>query len=306
METEKEIDRKPALKANRPLIVLVIVFSVGIALTLILQEELFHPLNKARTEEKAGNYAKAVELYSDGIRQSNYKNDPRLYLGRGRCQTKLKNLKEAISDFDQALTLAANNSTWNWKSRRYGHSLLFDIWYEKGWAHWKNGEPQIAVDLYNKALSEQKDAHVLYDRALAYKDLKMTDKEEADLNETIRLEPGFESPWHERALLMYNKGRKEKALADLGEAIRLNSCPAAYFDRAVIEKDSGQFDTALADFSAAIKADPNMERAYHMRALIEFDQGKIDQAKADISKAESLDPACSSLPDDKRRILAGK
>ncbi len=85
------------------------------------------------------------------------------------------------------------------------------------------------------------------------------------------------------------KGDDDKAIADLGEVIRLTPQDArAYINRGSARAQKGDFDKAIADFNDAVRLAPNESDAYFYRGLALFCRGKYDAAVTDFSEAQRL------------------
>lgn len=89
-------------------------------------------------------------------------------------------------------------------------------------------------------------------------------------------------------------GKKEQALADLTEAIRLDpKFVLAYLVRGGMLADTNELDQALADFNQAVKLDPADASVYYLRANVWLRRREFDNALADLSEAIRLKPTAS-------------
>lgn len=103
-----------------------------------------------------------------------------------------------------------------------------------------------------------------------------------------------------RALAFQRQGERDRAMADLSEAIRLNPDDSlVYSDRGVLWRDKGDVDHAIDDFTAAIARDPlprsdiggrGHVNVYANRGLAYWAKGDIDHALADFDAALARDP----------------
>jgi tetratricopeptide (TPR) repeat protein len=103
-----------------------------------------------------------------------------------------------------------------------------------------------------------------------------------------------------RGLAWRLKGDRQRAIADIGEAIRLNPNDAlAYNDRAFIWRELGEIDNAIADLTEAIHINPmprsdsggpGYVNAYSNRGLALHMKGDYERALADYDAAIKLDP----------------
>jgi len=89
----------------------------------------------------------------------------------------------------------------------------------------------------------------------------------------------------------YGIGEMRKAIADYGEAIKLDAnSPATYLRRGNASLADGQTDSAVADFTEAIGIDPELTDAYINRAKLREDLGEFDKALEDYAEAVRLKP----------------
>jgi tetratricopeptide (TPR) repeat protein len=94
-----------------------------------------------------------------------------------------------------------------------------------------------------------------------------------------------------RGLAYKAMGDLDRAIADFGEAIRLDpNYVLAYFDRGAIWKLKGDLDRAMYDFDQAIRLEPNYALAHQARGAIWRLKGDTDRAIADLDEAIRLKP----------------
>jgi tetratricopeptide (TPR) repeat protein len=103
-----------------------------------------------------------------------------------------------------------------------------------------------------------------------------------------------------RGLAWRIKGDRQRAIADMGEAIRLNPNDAlAYNNRAFVWRELGEVDNAIADLTEAIRINPTPRsddgdtgfvNAYSNRGLAFHVKGDYERALADYDAAIKLDP----------------
>lgn len=96
---------------------------------------------------------------------------------------------------------------------------------------------------------------------------------------------------HRRALNAFNQGELERALADLNEAMRINSHYTPAYDlRGQLFMAKKDFTAAIADFDKAIAQDDSVAGVFHQRALAHQGSRDYRQALKDFDKAIALEP----------------
>jgi tetratricopeptide (TPR) repeat protein len=104
---------------------------------------------------------------------------------------------------------------------------------------------------------------------------------------------GTYSLYHAYFNRAYEYGEKrdyEHALADYGEAIRLEPQAIVYHKRGDIYREIRDYERAIADYDAAIRLDPADAKACRDRGLAKRAKGDFAAANADTEKAGRLDP----------------
>ena len=97
----------------------------------------------------------------------------------------------------------------------------------------------------------------------------------ADLNEAIRLDSKVSSYYGARGAVYANLGEMDKALADLNEAIRLDAKNAEVFmNRSHIYGVQGDMNRAIRDLDQAIRLDPKLAEAYAQRSWWRQEQAR--------------------------------
>jgi tetratricopeptide (TPR) repeat protein len=90
------------------------------------------------------------------------------------------------------------------------------------------------------------------------------------------------------------EGEPERALRDLGDALRLQQNPNWFRARAAVYDELDETDRALLDLGDAIRLDPKAALNYTQRAVLYKSLREYDKAIADYSSAIRLDPASSA------------
>ena len=84
-------------------------------------------------------------------------------------------------------------------------------------------------------------------------------------------------------------GKHDNAIADYGEAIRLEpDYAAAYYNRGNAKYALGRYDDAIADHDEAIRLKPDYAGAYYNRGVAKYALGLKDEARKDFETALKL------------------
>ncbi|HEX6830303.1 MAG TPA: tetratricopeptide repeat protein [Methyloceanibacter sp.] len=98
-----------------------------------------------------------------------------------------------------------------------------------------------------------------------------------------------------RGLGNANLGDNDSAIADLGQALRLDPRNAiAYNNRGFTYNNKGEYDRAIADLDQAIALNPENDTAYNNRGFGYNSKGEYDRAIADLDRALRLNPQNAS------------
>jgi tetratricopeptide (TPR) repeat protein len=112
----------------------------------------------------------------------------------------------------------------------------------------------------------------------------------ADAGEAIKLDPKNGKYWLERGISRGGKGDLDGALDDFNHAVQFAPENAdALRIRAAMKGRMKDFDGAIEDFGVAVRISPKFSRAYGDRGDTYRQMGKIDLALADYNRALELD-----------------
>ncbi len=257
-----------------------------------------------------GDYAKAIEAYSEAIRAN--PQDALAYRERGLAHRRLHEYDQAIGDYSEAIRLEPKDAVAynNRAAARYlkgdadgaiadatralGLEPRYPLAYKnRGLAHAAKGNYEKAVEDYTEAIHiDPKDAVAYRSRASAYRHLRDYDKALADCNEAIRIDPKDAVAYNNRAVVWYAQGNLAKAIADCDEAIRLEpKYSLAYKNRGLFYARKGDYEQAIADFSEVIRRNPKDAEAYALRGKAYRKKGDAEKADADEREARRLKPS---------------
>jgi len=95
---------------------------------------------------------------------------------------------------------------------------------------------------------------------------------------------------HQRGDTLDYIGRHDEAIADYTAALKLRSKASIYADRGIAYFSKGDDEHALADFGEAIKLDANSSEAYMGRGRLRFARGNFTASVPDFQAAARLKP----------------
>ncbi|MCG9889945.1 MAG: tetratricopeptide repeat protein [Thermosynechococcaceae cyanobacterium MS004] len=113
----------------------------------------------------------------------------------------------------------------------------------------------------------------------------------ADLGQAIRLDPKSAVAYRNRGFVRNELGDKQGAIADYGQAIRVDPKNAVtYANRGNVRRALGDKQGAIADLDQAIRLDPKFAVAYNNRGFFRNELGDKQGAIADYDQAIRLNP----------------
>lgn len=129
------------------------------------------------------------------------------------------------------------------------------------------------------------------ERGLAFDRMGDRERAIAELNEAIRLDPKCARAYPHRGLAQFRKKEYDQAIADFTEALRFDpKSVITLVDRGAAYSKKGDFDRAIADCAAALQLDPKSSLAYAQRGCAYKGKGDYDHAIADCTEAIRFDP----------------
>jgi tetratricopeptide (TPR) repeat protein len=135
------------------------------------------------------------------------------------------------------------------------------------------------------------DALALAHRGRAWHEQREYQKALADLSEAIRLDSD-RSAWYSNRGMVYERlGEYDRAISDYGEALRRDPLDAqSYNNRGLAYRAKKDNIQAINDFSQAIRLDSSLADAYFNRGNVYKARKEIGQAISDYNEAVRLDP----------------
>lgn len=238
----------------------------------------------ASAEMAQGKFEQAVNKYSFALGLPVWTTSYRvkLLIDRGKARGQLDQIDAAISDFNEALSLQANN---------------IDAIAFRAYANLTRNKFAEAINDYNLALTIMPDnLNLLFWRARSLESDLQFDKAIADFDRVTKRAPHFfDAIQHES----YNLARlgKTKEAVDVVSRLSIDKvyAPEAYIARANLYDMAGGFEQAIADYETAIRLNPNLAITYQQRGMAYLGHDMQKEAIADFNKAIELEPANASF-----------
>lgn len=148
------------------------------------------------------------------------------------------------------------------------------------------GSMDSALVMLDRSLAEDATPAKLQQRALVLKALDRKEEALRDLDEALRLDPALVSALRERAELKAAKGDTAGARADLDRALdQAPDDPVTWNSSGYLHALSGDHVSAIKDYDKAIKLNPNYSYAFNNRGWSRFLAGDTARALKDIRLA---------------------
>jgi len=191
---------------------------------------------------KSGDYARAVAMYADTLKQN--PKHIRARLNRVSCYLGLNQALEAKEDADVLLSLAPQLKVAIF-ARGDAYTRL---------AEWEAAKEDLLVVLedaphHYKALTKLAACYLALDRP---------ERAEGPINEALRLAPDFAEAWYQRGLLYLMWEKKETALSDFEAAIRADGNHLLAREMAArLHHKLDNLEQAMAGWRGVLALDPN-------------------------------------------------
>jgi tetratricopeptide (TPR) repeat protein len=167
-----------------------------------------------------------------------------------------------------------------------GLSSCMALWPLPATAH---DSPEKLVNRYTALIAEHGPTPLLlHRRAAEYRVLGELEKAAVDLEQAIKLRPGFLSAWTELSRIYLAQGKTREALATVNKALgmipREEDRPEHYMIRAEIHRVAGHYESALADCDRAFQRDVNDLDWFVIRSQLQVRLGRREAAAAGLKE----------------------
>ncbi len=204
-------------------------------------------LNLGRYYREQNNFAKALETYSDGIK--NEPGYPKLYSNRGKIYFDQGKFDMAISDFNKSLSINNRNLT-ALVNRAAAYGMQ---------------------EKYNKALTDlsrvlkiaPKNKNALSNRGLVYIRLGMYEKSIEDYLKLTERDPNNPDIYNSIGLSYHRLKKHQQAITNFNRAITLDNSKGVYYmNRSLAFNSTGNNINALKDAQKAQQLGQNVNQNY--------------------------------------------
>ena len=271
------------------------------------------PVEEAAAQLMRGDVSKAVEAYSQALKDTGLANDRRATIlnDRGVANVRLGETKLALEDYNRAIELfpeypVAYNNRGNLLLAlgQYGEAMKdFDraivlapgyaaAYSNRANARIKAGKTREAILDFTKAIELMpSSAPPLSGRGLAYLSAGKPHAAIRDFSRAVNADARFASAYRNRAEARMALGQREEAIEDLSRAVAFDAGNSElYIVRGYAYLLDGNMASAIKDFTRAIELDAKSSAAYEGRGLANGLAEAADEAYADLNRAIELDP----------------
>ncbi len=208
-----------------------------------------------------------------GILDLNY-----IYLLRGDSRINNRDLKGALDDFNQAITMTPK------------FKFAGSAYFGRGHVYEEMGDLKSAMRDYDSTIAlNPKVAEAYNSRGWLYFNAGDVKSAMQEYNTAISLKPDYAEAYNNRGWAYNNTGNLPAALQDYDKAIALAPLfEKPYFNRAAIKATSGDFPAALRDYDHLVDLYPNDNGAYYYRGLVRMNMRNNTGACEDWKRSSEL------------------
>jgi tetratricopeptide (TPR) repeat protein len=261
-----------------------------------------------------GAYDKAIASYDEALTAPDIADfiQASIYSDRGVAKWRLKQVKEAIDDFNKSIQLAPDNATvYNNRGnalmdlghpeeavKDFDRAITLSPNYgaprnNRGNARMQLAQYDLAFQDFRKAVELMPQDAVPYNgRGKAHEELKRYHAAVRDFTRAITINPKYAAAFENRADAYLEIGDFKEAADDATQVLTLEP-DDPHTDllllRARAYEGDKKYNQAVDDLNKVIEASPNLVDAYIERGIIYTQVRRFDDAIADFGKAIELD-----------------
>lgn len=161
--------------------------------------------------------------------------------------------------------------------------------YNDGLTSMTGGDAETAVFLFTKSLESKPGFDkALYNRAIAFTQLKKYNEASTDINSVLQVNPKNADAHFAKAMLFYYQGMKDSTNKALDNCLTITKHPEAFYYKGLLAYQIADYDEAIKNYSGAIEAKADYAYAYNDRASAKRAKNDYAGAIADYEKALAL------------------
>jgi tetratricopeptide (TPR) repeat protein len=316
-EAQKESGSRPGMTSYRAKICLILagILIAGASASAHAQDRTLLRAREGAAALMRGHYDRAVAFYDEALSAPEIADFVKasIYSDRGLAKWRMKQTKEAIDDFNQAIQLSPENAT---VYNNRGNALMdlghpdeaikdFDraitlsanygaAYNNRGNAHAALGQYKAAFHDFRKAVELMPESAVPFNgRGKAHSELKRYHAAVRDLNRAITLDTKYTAAYQNRAEANFAIGKYREVIEDASQAITLQGeqpAPELLLLRGRTLARDKKLNQALEDLNKAIELKSDLVDAYIERGAVFVQARRFGDAINDFSYAIQLDP----------------
>lgn len=254
-------------------------------------------VTEAQAALEAKNFASAIKLATDGLRQPDLKagETQSLHIIRGRALFGNEQLPDAVAELSLVLDHQPADAA-------IDCNALAKAYLARTMTYLRMAKASAAeADLNRIIACNPNDAEFQLALGTAFGWLGNDRRAVAFDTAAIKIKPDYAEAYGARAPAHQNLGEYLEALADYSEAIRLDAKNASYYgNRATVYHHLSRFDDEAADLEKSIALDPKDWASHLRRAELNVHRANLAAAEADLEVAKArLDDFYRAFPDEK-------
>jgi tetratricopeptide (TPR) repeat protein len=234
-------------------------------------------INRAHAKYQLMDYQGALNDYAQAQKlKLTWEESYELYYFRGLTLVALRNLRQAMSDFNYSIRLNPDQP---------------DAYYNRSILKGRIGDYQGELEDLNKAAQlKPEDDNIYNSRGITKSMIGDITGAVQDYAKSIELNKLNPDPYFNRGIILYDMGKYLEALNDFNKVIELKPDAEAYNRRANAKCRLKDYKGAFEDYNAAINFDSTNYVAFINRGYLKYDLKDYKSAIDDYDKALKIKP----------------